>query len=397
MYQPILPHGGRLVNCLVSEKEQKPLLDHAKGLLKIPLDDRHLSDVEMIAIGALSPLEGFMGGVDYSSVVEKGRLAAGLPWTIPITLAVENTLADKIKLGEETALTDAEGESIAILQVKEKFAWSKEKEASLVYRTIDRSHPGVEMVHQMPEVLLAGPIKALRLPKHTDFLQYRLTPVQTRQIFLERKWRRVVGFQTRNPIHRAHEYIQKCALEVTNGLLLHPLVGKTKGDDVSAEVRMKSYEVMLKHYYPEEKVLLAVMPAAMRYAGPREAIFHAVIRKNYGCTHFIVGRDHAGVKNFYGPFDAHLIFDDYTTEEIGIIPLFFDNTYYCRACGQMASPKTCPHDMGEHVTLSGTKVRELLSSGQAPPIEITRPKVAEVLMEALLTKPVTRSPDASPQ
>ena len=386
MSQQITPHGGVLIHRLANEKEGKSLLDHAKGLLQVVLEERHLSDVEMIATGALSPLDGFMGSSDYQVVLEKGRLTNGLPWTLPITLAVDLSLADKIKIGQDIALVENGNGPIAILQVREKFQWDKQRESSLVYKTIDRSHPGVEALYQMGELLLAGPITVVHLPKYTDFLQYRLTPSQTRQIFYERKWRRIAGFQTRNPIHRAHEYIQKCALEVTDGLLLHPLVGKTKGDDVPADIRMKSYEVMLKYYYPRERVLLTVMPAAMRYAGPREAIFHAIIRKNYGCTHFIVGRDHAGVKGFYGPFDAHLIFDEFTPEEIGIIPLFFDNTYYCKACEQMASPKTCPHEPVEHISLSGTKVRDLLSSGQAPPPEVTRSKVAEVLMGAFAKK-----------
>ena len=383
MHPLILPHGGKLVDRFVPKEEQPKLEEHAKRLIQVPLDDRHLSDVEMIATGAVSPLEGFMGSADYEAVLSNHHLSNGLVWTIPITLAVDLTLADKLEVGQELALVDGSREIIAILHLSEKFSWDKEKEAVAVYRTKDRSHPGVIALYQMPEVLLAGPIRVLKLPSQRDFLEYRLSPSQTRAIFHQRGWRRIVGFQTRNPIHRAHEYIQKCALEIVDGLLLHPLVGQTKGDDIPAEIRMKSYEAMIRHYYPANRVLLAVMPVAMRYAGPREAIFHATIRKNYGCTHFIVGRDHAGVRNFYGPFDAHVIFDQFKSEEIGITPLFFDNTFYCKQCAQMTSPKTCPHDTSQHVSLSGTKVRELLSKKQAPPSEVTRPEVAEVLMEAL--------------
>jgi sulfate adenylyltransferase len=379
----IVAHGGRLVDLLVRGAEVDELRQRAAGLPSVALSARSLSDLELLAVGGYSPLDGFITQADYRAVVSDMHLASGLAWPMPITLAVSAEEAAGIREGTEIALADETGSLLAVMEVAEKFGYDKRAEALEVYRTEDEAHPGVAAVYAQGDVLLGGPLRVLEVPGHDDFQQYRLTPAQTRSEFAARGWRTVVGFQTRNPVHRAHEYIQKCALEIVDGLLLHPLVGETKGDDIPADVRMRCYEVLLENYYPLDRVLLSVNPAAMRYAGPREAIFHALVRKNFGCTHFIVGRDHAGVGNYYGTFDAQRIFEEFAPGELGITPLMFDHTFFCRKCDEMASIKTCPHDAEARVTLSGTQVREMLKGGVVPPIEFSRPEVARVLIEAM--------------
>ncbi|MEW6087340.1 MAG: sulfate adenylyltransferase [bacterium] len=385
----IHPHGGKLISRVIIGDEKKELEKKSKHLKKIHLTPREISDLEMIAIGGFSPLEGFMGKKDYENVINNNRMSSGLPWTIPITLAVTKEEADSVKEGEDAALVEnkehgAEGMEqrvLAILRLEEKYNYDKKKEAKLVYGTDEDVHPGVKIVYEQGDVLLGGKISVIKCPEHDKFLEYRLNPADTRRIFKERGWRRIVGFQTRNPVHRAHEYILKCALEVVDGLLLHPIVGETKSDDIPAETRMRCYKVLLEKYYPGERVLLAVNPSAMRYAGPKEAIFHAIVRKNYGCTHFIVGRDHAGVGNYYPPFAAQDIFDEFSHDEIGIVPLRFGNSFYCRRCQGIVSEKTCPHPKEDHFSLSGTKVRDLLKNGEIPPVEFTRPEIANILVE----------------
>jgi sulfate adenylyltransferase len=383
-HETIAPHGGELVNLLLEGPERDALVAEAPHHPKVTVNPRELSDLEMLTVGALSPLRGFQGEKDYRSILETMHLESGPVWSIPVTLSVDD---DGLKrIGRSDAVTLLAGDDpapLAVLQVTETFRRDREAEASAVFGTDDLEHPGVRALHEAGDWCVAGEVRALRLPRHETFLQYRLTPAQTRAAFAERGWKTVVGFQTRNPVHRAHEYIQKCALEIVDGLLLHPLVGATKEDDVPADVRMRCYEVLFANYYPKDRAMMSVFPAAMRYAGPKEAIWHAICRKNYGCTHFIVGRDHAGVGTYYGTYDAQRVFEEVEPHELGITPLMFEHSFYCLTCEGMASPKTCPHDDEVRVILSGTKVREMLRRGAKPPQEFSRPEVAEILIEAM--------------
>ena len=366
----IAPHGGSLVD----RTGERP--DGVEGLPVVTLTSREVSDLDMLASGALSPLEGFMARDDYERVVEEMRLESGLVWALPVCLAVPSAPA-----GDRVALADEAGTVLAVLHVEDVYEYDREREAERCFRTTDDAHPGVARLYAQHPLYLAGRVTVFERPR-SQFEELARDPAETRRIFAERGWKRVVGFQTRNPIHRAHEYLTKVALETVDGLLVHPLVGDTKSDDVPAATRVECYRVLLERYYPPDRVLLSAFPAAMRYAGPREAVWHAICRKNWGCSHFIVGRDHAGVGDYYGTYDAQLIFDDFEPHELGVEPLFFEHSFYCRTCGSMASAKTCPHSAEEHVFLSGTKVRELLAAGEVPPEEFTRHEVAEVLIEA---------------
>jgi sulfate adenylyltransferase len=378
----IPPHGGNLVDLVLTGSEAERAAEEAGQLPKLALGPREVADLEMLATGALSPLEGFMAEKDYRGVLDEMRLAGGLVWSIPITLSVDEDGLKRAGRAGAVALT-IDGEPAATLEVEEVFRRDREVEARAVFQTTDRSHPGVAALDRAGDWVLGGRIRAFRLTRHEAFAMHRRTPAETRTAFGERGWRKVVGFQTRNPVHRAHEYIQKCALEIVDGLLLHPLVGETKEDDVPADVRMRCYELLLDSYYPKDRVLLSVFPAAMRYAGPKEAIFHAIVRKNYGCTHFIVGRDHAGVGDFYGTFDAQRIFERFDPDDLGIMPLMFEHAFWCHRCEGMATPKICPHGDEDRLILSGTKVREMLRSGERPPPEFSRPEVADVLIDAM--------------
>ena len=366
----IRPHGGELVD----RTGARP--DDLEGLETLTLTARELSDLDMLASGALSPLEGFMGREDYERVVEDMRLANGLVWALPVCLAI-----DEAPQGDRAALADTAGRVLAVMDVEEVYAYDAEREAEHCFRTTDAAHPGVARLFGQKPRYLAGRVTVFERTEPA-FAELARDPAGTRAEFVERGWKRVVGFQTRNPIHRAHEYLTKSALEMVDGLLIHPLVGETKSDDVPAETRVRCYEVLVDRYYPSDRVVVSAFPAAMRYAGPREAIWHAICRKNYGCSHFIVGRDHAGVGDYYGTYDAQLIFDEFEPHELDIEPMFFEHAFFCRTCGQMATPKTCPHGGDDHVFLSGTKVRELLAAGELPPAEFSRPEVAEVLIQA---------------
>ena len=364
------PHGGTLVDRTGDRPEGVDTLE------RLTLTSREVSDLDMLAAGALSPLEGFMAREDYEAVVGNMRLATGLPWALPVCLAV-----DEAPDGDVVALADESGRLLATLEVQEVFEYDKEREAEQCFRTTDREHPGVARLYDQKPLYVGGRVTVFeRMPP--PYPELALDPAETRAAFAKRGWRRVVGFQTRNPIHRAHEYLTKVALETVDGLLVHPLVGDTKSDDVPADVRVACYRTLLAGYYPEDRVVLSAFPAAMRYAGPREAIWHAICRKNYGCSHFIVGRDHAGVGDYYGTYDAQLIFDDFGPHELDIEPMFFEHTFWCNVCGSMASTKSCPHGPEDRVFLSGTKVREMLGEGEVPPVEFTRPEVARVLIDA---------------
>lgn len=379
----IAPHGGQLVNRIVTGTQREELLSKADFLPRVQLDERAVSDLQLISIGGFSPLTGFMGKADYDRVVEEMHLANGLPWSIPVTLSVSEAVAAPLQEGNLVRLDDMAGRYIGVLQLSEKYTYDKAREAVKVYRTDDEKHPGVAVVYRQGNVNLAGDIWLLERDPHPLFPTYQIDPARSRAAFQEKGWKTVVGFQTRNPIHRAHEYIIKCALETVDGLFLHPLVGATKEDDISADIRMRCYEIMLEHYFPNDRVILAINPAAMRYAGPREAIFHALIRKNYGCTHFIVGRDHAGVGDYYGTYDAQYIFDEFDPATLGIQPLKFEHAFYCKRTQGMATTKTSPSLPEERVHLSGTKVREMLRRGELPPPEFSRPEVAAELAKAM--------------
>ncbi|HYY43862.1 MAG TPA: sulfate adenylyltransferase [Actinomycetota bacterium] len=374
------PHGGAL-EIRAAGEEAGTLREEAKGLPRIEAKTRRvLSDLELLAVGAVSPNRGFMNRGDYEAVVEGMHLASGLAWSLPINLPVADEERTNLSAGTRAAIYH-EGRPVAVIDVEDVYQFDARREAELTYGTTDEAHPGVSYLMSLPNHYVGGEVAVIENPFAHEFAEYRLTPLQLREKIAGKGWKTVVAFQTRNPIHRAHEYLTKCALEIVDGLVIHPLVGGTKADDIPAETRMKCYELLMEHYYPNDRVLLSVFPAAMRYAGPREAIWHALLRKNYGVTHFIVGRDHAGVGDYYGTYEAQEIFDRFEDGELGIEPLKFEHSFFCNKCGQMGSDKTCPHGKEDRVFLSGTQVRQMLLEGKQPPPEFSRPEVAQILIE----------------
>ncbi|MBW2414553.1 MAG: sulfate adenylyltransferase [Deltaproteobacteria bacterium] len=378
----ITPHGdGNLVDLRCPENERAERRARAKDLPSVKLDARELTDLELLAIGGFSPLEGFMTEEQCKSVVNDMHLPGGVPWTVPVTLGAQSDELSGVSEGDEIALVSEAGEIVATQRVESLYSVDKANEARQVYRTDDGAHPGVEALQAAADRRVGGPVSVIELPAG-EFPDYRLEPSQTRAAFADRGWNTIVAFQTRNPIHRAHEYITKVALEIVDGLLIHPLVGETKAGDIPADVRMACYTALIDGYYNPERVMLSVLPASMRYAGPREAVFHAIMRRNYGCTHFIVGRDHAGVGDYYGTYDAQLIFDEFDPAALGITPVKLEHSFWCKRQGGMATSKTTNSKPEERVFLSGTKVREMLEAGEMPPVEFTRPEVAKILVEA---------------
>ena len=374
----IQPHGGKLIDRILKGDEKREALEKAKTLPPIKLDAESISDVENIATGVFSPLEGFMGEADFRSVLSHMRLASDLPWTIPIVLDVEKGVADKLRLGSDVILINEGGDASAVLHLEEKYAYDKEEIARKVFGTTDAAHPGIAKVKGMKDVLLGGKIDLIQ-ESPTPYVRYKLSPKETRILFREKNWRTVVGFQTRNTPHIGHEYVQKSALTFVDGIFINPVIGKKKKGDYKDEVILASYEELIRNYYLKERAVMAILMMEMRYAGPREAIFHAIIRKNFGCTHIIIGRDHAGVGNYYHPYAAQDIFEEFP--ELGIVPLFFRSFSYCKKCQSVVNDKTCPHPPADQIQFSGTKIRDLLVKGEYPPAELVRPEVAKIIME----------------
>ncbi len=379
MHYQIAPHGGELVNRVLKGEERAFWLAKAASLPSVTVDPHALADLEMIACGALSPLEGFMCRDDYNHVIEHMRLSSGLPWPVPIVLGVTPDEADDCDVDTHVTLKDAHGTPIAVISVQEKFVVDKEREAAKVFKTTDAHHPGVRLLRARNEVLLGGDVQILNLPEHTVYADYRLTPAETRHLFEQRGWRRIASFHTRNPMHRAHEYLMKCALEVCDGLLVHPLIDEV-ADHIPPQLLMTCYETLISNYFPEERVLLSVFPTISRFAGPREAVLHALMRKNYGCTHIIIGRNHADVGEYYGPYEAQEVFKEFGPHELEITPLMFEDAFYCSTCIGMATNKTCAHSAEHHVVISGTRMREMLQRGERPPVAFARPEVVDVLL-----------------
>ncbi len=382
MHNQIAPHGGELVNRVLTGEKKDFWMEKAKELPGITIDNNVLADIEMIACGAMSPMEGFMCRDDYNHVVEHMRLTTGLPWPLPIVLGVSRDEADACDVGAQITLKDQKNNIVAILHLQEKFIVNKEREAAFVFKTKDEKHPGVKYLMERGDVLLGGDIDVLNMPEHSNFHEFRLTPLQTRHEFEQLGWSKIVAYQTRRPVYKTHEYIQKCALEICDGLLIHPMVCETEENNVTADVRMECYKSLIENYFPGSRIALSILPAAIKYAGPREAVFHAIVHKNYGCTHFIIGSNHAGVKNFYEEHESQSIFKEFGPHEMEIIPLLFENMVYCKKCDSIVSFKTCPHSIDDHISYTDVEIFEMIKKGKELPKELIRPEIAKILSDA---------------
>lgn len=374
------PHGGILKPLLVGfDRPERVVLEEAKTFLRVPLSSKEVSDLILLGIGAFSPLDGFMTKADYESVLDEMRLSTGVLWPIPVTVAVPGDIAEEIVEGQRVALVDARKTVVAVMTVQETFSYDKEKEAHRVFGTTDERHPGVQKIYDQGEFYIGGPVEVLNEGEYPTLYPEFGRPAEVRKLFEEKGWKTVAAFQTRNPMHLSHEYLTRIALEVCDGLLIHPIVGKLKADDIPAETRMKCYKALLDNYYRQDRVVLRACPLEMRYAGPKEAILHAIIRQNFGCSHMIVGRDHAGVGDYYGPFDAQAIFDRLDAGDLHLKPIKLDWTFWCYKCHSVASMKTCPHSHQDRLMISGTELRRMLSEGKSPPKEFSRPEVIDIL------------------
>ena len=386
------PVGGKLVDRVLAGAARDRAKDQASRLPKLTLTLDQIVTLEMIATGVLSPLQGYPGSKDYASILDRGRLADGTPWTLPPTLAPSDDdgrrVADRLKEGDDVALFDQAGTPVAILHLQEQYGFDKNERAQKLFGTTERRHPGVDAIfRRLGDVSLAGPIDLVDKTHWGPFERHRLEPKDAWRLFHEvRGWNTVVAFQTANPLHRGHEHLQKCALEIFDGLFIHPVVETTRRAYFRNEFRIQAYEVALREYFPADRVAMAPLRITMQYAGPREAILHALIRRNFGCTHFIVGRDHAGFGNFYDPYASQKIFSDYDRDELGIEPIFFRESFYCTRCGAVASEKTCPHGREHHITMSGTGVQDILRFGYLPPKEVLRPEVGQVILQGIQPK-----------
>ncbi len=372
------PHGGTLINRMATGDKKERLQEEAEEMKSLTLNSELRKDIHNIAHGVYSPLKGFLCKEDFDSVLEHSRLSDDVPWTLPIIYDVPEEKAEELDEGEEVVLRSKSGDAIAILDIEEIYSFDKDRMSEKIYGTTDIEHPGVEKTQNMDDYLLGGNITQIK-EHDTKFEKYHLVPQETRVLFKEKGWRQVVGFQTRNVPHMGHEYVQKTALTFVDGIFINPIIGKKKKGDYRDEVILNAYDTLMDNYYLKDRAVMSILEAEMRYAGPKEAVFHAIMRKNFGCTHFIVGRDHAGVGDYYGPYEAQDIFDEFP--DLGITPVFFKSFTYCEKCGSAVDGHICPHGDEHRENFSGTKMRNMFQDGKKPPERMMRPEVAESVMK----------------